>query len=784
MIGWTYFLILAAVVSCLAQQGADNRPQVRQPAQEATPSVGRPVTVADAIRMTRYADPLYIAGQPSAGNIAQFSPDGQKFIVILKRGNLETNTNEYSLLLWRTADVFRSPRPELLVTFASSSNREGIKHLTWIDNHKIAFLGENPGETQQLYTFNVSKRELRKLTSHATSLVSYAMTARGELVSFGAETKTTSLVTEKVRREGIRISSQYLSDLMMGVNRAEPSHSNHELFLKRRSSDSAWRIQIEDAVSLSFDRLWLSPDGKFLIVRARVRDIPEVWKGYQDAGIQMAVRKKRPEGVPSALGRYTLIDTRDGSSRPLLDVPIGSLGSEVAWSPDSRSVVLTGVHLPLDGSHASEKQSQESSTFVVQVMVPSGNAIAITNKDLRLIGWYPKTNTVLFEPRVVNTAPGTKVAYHKHQGSWNEVPAVEGDMDIRPIDVILDEDMDTPPRIFAVHRRSHRRALLMDLNPQFSELRFGKVESLEWEATDGRKVAGGLYYPPDYVSGLRYPLIIQTHGFVPTRFWIDGPWPSAFAAQPLANRGFFVLQVHEGFESRLTPNEPIRAMTAYDGAVDYLDALGLIDRTRVGLVGFSRTCLYVKYTLTHTPYYYSAAVVADGMDAGYFQYVGFSNAIPDLVSEFEAINGAAPFGEGLSSWLKSSPGFALAKVQTPLHIQAFGSVSLLGEWEWFSGLYRLGKPVDFTYIPDGSHILEKPWDRMRSQQATVDWFCFWLKGEEDPSPAKAAQYARWRKLREQQAETEEQKCFRWRCGQCGESTPPPADARGRRRTCH
>jgi len=31
----------------------------------------------------------------------------------------------------------------------------------------------------------------------------------------------------------------------------------------------------------------------------------------------------------------------------------------------------------------------------------------------------------------------------------------------------------------------------------------------------------------------------------------------------------------------------------------------------------------------------------------------------------------------------------------------------------------------------------------------VDWYCFWLKGEEDPDPAKSEQYRRWRKLREE-----------------------------------
>jgi hypothetical protein len=43
---------------------------------------------------------------------------------------------------------------------------------------------------------------------------------------------------------------------------------------------------------------------------------------------------------------------------------------------------------------------------------------------------------------------------------------------------------------------------------------------------------------------------------------------------------------------------------------------------------------------------------------------------------------------------------------------------------------------------------------MVSQQGTVDWFCFWLKGEEDPDPAKVGQYQRWRELKEIQQESD------------------------------
>jgi hypothetical protein len=80
----------------------------------------------------------------------------------------------------------------------------------------------------------------------------------------------------------------------------------------------------------------------------------------------------------------------------------------------------------------------------------------------------------------------------------------------------------------------------------------------------------------------------------------------------------------------------------------------------------------------------------------------------------------------------------------------YRSPIFLGVWEWFAGLSRLGKPVEVIYIPDGDHVLVKPRDRLTSQQGNVDWFCFWLQGHEDPDPAKAEQYVRWRELRKLQ----------------------------------
>jgi hypothetical protein len=45
------------------------------------------------------------------------------------------------------------------------------------------------------------------------------------------------------------------------------------------------------------------------------------------------------------------------------------------------------------------------------------------------------------------------------------------------------------------------------------------------------------------------------------------------------------------------------------------------------------------------------------------------------------------------------------------------------------------KPVDLIVLLRGTHRLIRRWVRMASQQGNVDWFFFWLKGEETPTGA-------------------------------------------------
>lgn len=705
----------------------------------------RPVTVADAAAMTRIGEPLYVGytGVGPKQDFAAFSPDGSRFAFVISKGNLEKNVNEYSLLVFRTANTFDRPVPRRLVTFSSASNNQGISNLRWLaDNDTLLFLGTRGVEPTQLYSVRCGSRKLKRLTNHGASLKSYATSADGRTLLYAAEVPRRDVATPSVQRRGLNVTTEDLSDLVAG----KISSLDLELFATRNTEMQESRLHTLNALDTGIDDLFLSPDGRYLILKTDVRTLPKRWEEYDDQTIQTAFRRQVPQGSSSGLLGYELIDTATNQAMVLLDAPAPFSSSDVLWSPDSRSVILSGVYLPLDVSDPTELSRRRSTKYAVEIELPSRKMVPIAGGGLRPVRWNAQTNVVQFHTVAVGEADGAADVYYQKMGrEWKRVQR-SSTLPIQPLpDIHVDQDLNVLPQIFAVDARTQRREVILNLNPQFSELALGHVKPVEWKDGSGGTVSGGLYLPPDYVPGRRYPLVIQTHGFDPHGFWIDGPWSTAFAAQALASRGITVLQINDSFGALLdTPNETEHVMRAYEGAVDLLDSEGIIDRGKVGIIGFSRTCLYVKYALTHSRQHFAAAVASDGFDGGYFEYVA---AFPLAKSEMESVAGAAPFGLGLETWLKSAPGFLLDRVQTPIQLQANAPASLFEQWEWFSGLQRLNKPVDLFYLPAGTHILIRPRDRMLSEEHSVDWFCFWLKGEEDRNPAKAEQYARWRALR-------------------------------------
>lgn len=743
-----------ACLSCLAQeQDRDNG------------AAKHPVTVGDTIEMT-----LPGAGNSWDGNAlstkpVQFSPDGSKFAFMTQKGDLKKDVVIYSVWLYDTASALSSPKPRLIATLESSSNRPAITQIKWLsDNQTLVFLGEGPGEMPQIYKVKLGGK-LEKVTDQATEIDAFSADEAGDSFVYFAKTEEKPLFSKDELRRGFFVTpTNRWDDLYLNKRKSE---STHRLYVKTTGMRTAQ--QVGDVLEVQIpNSLDISPNGKFALFQTSNLHPPAWWDDYQ----------KRMEGeitpsVPDCLAghkercarTYWLADLGNRTVRPLLNTPLilsDKSAGLAEWTKDN-TVVFVNALLPLEGVSDEERSRRQHKVYSVEISLPGGEIHPLEARDEPLhVDTIARDADRLVVKAMVPQSSDVPYEFRKEGGQWKmrQITASEAEPH-QPLSVRIEQGINQPPLLVAGDEA--KKTILMDLNPQFADMSFGKVEVFKWQGRDGVPWGGELYYPVGYVAGNRYPLVIQTHGESRELFWIQGPFSTTSAAQPLANRGFFVLQIGAGdrydeqsmkkwIQAFYGDQEGPFFTSGVEGAIDQLDHRGLIDRNRVGYSGFSRTVYEGEYLMTHTDYPIRAGVLADGIDFGYVGCLYYM--VPSFSSICEKKNGGgSPWGPTLANWEKNSPPMRLDKIHTALLMQSI--LAPLGEWEIYAGLQWLKRPVDLVnFYPEGEHELVRPQEKFLSEQSAVDWYCFWLKGEEDPDPAKAEQYKRWRGLRKlQEAQT-------------------------------
>ena len=719
--------------------------------------------------------------------VASVSPDGRMFAVVVRRGDVQSNDNRYSLLIWNTHDPQGVPVSTIL-QMSSSSFEPAIDpaSLSWSrDGRSVTFIGSQARQPEQIYEFALDSRQLRPLTKGKNSVESYSRDADGKVIVYEtADIKRRTLWNSGTMRHGLVIRDQDLLSVTLGGERRLLNVS--ELFVADgRSTRSIRLLPGSHILAVPFSDterdVSVSPDGKYAVVKETLPrwEHRELWRQYNDILTRTLIaRFGQGEGQGTRRGwstfsRYILVNLRTGRSRVLLDAPIRLVGRPVVWSPDSRTVILSRTLLPLEKGMSGPEIQRASDPTTVAVDVSSGAITYVGSECNQALAWdkrgllcatatqwgidkYFQRIAADGKDREENFCRPTKWVWYGTVGkAWRarrrEQPVV---------DVMARSGWNSPPSLYYRSRGQRRYRVLLNLNPQFKNIKLAKERLVTWEWSKGQPITGGLYFPVRYRSGERYPLVIQTHGFDSDvdnfQFW--GASTTSDAAQPLAGRGMFVLQVPDmsfrleaGHSPRGQLMEARRAMAIYRSAISYLSDRGMVDPKKVGIIGWSHTVFFVKWALTHHPAMFAAATVAEGGDGSYLQYIlDMSNDIAD-----ESLYTGPPFGKYLGSWMQLSPSFLMNRVQTPLLLVVLHNYAALEQWEWLDGLRDLERPVEMLVL-DGrahdSHELQEPWDQEIVSGGNVDWFDFWLNGHEDPSPAKADQYSRWRHLRALQEE--------------------------------
>jgi len=753
----------------------------------------RRFTVWDSIAMTRFSIPFT---RDPLGK-ARVSPDGRHFAVVTSRG-LRSNRIESTIWLFDTDTVraflqnqstASTPQPMRLATYSAvpqvlylDSYSSIVSEIRWSpDSRSVYCLAQNLRGEHQLYRVSLTDGFKRELSPRGYSVHSFDVTHSG--VVYTASRTGERTIDSHYRGSALNADATALTDLPVSIGDIlfPQNRTNYRFFFTWvRHAGSALRIRssgptIDDYRSHPFA---VSPNGKLLVELLPVKEIPSRWSLYRMPGATENLHVEDPQMVSpfnmNHMVRYSLIDLTTRRVTPLIDGPSAStLGSaDIAgakWSADGTHILITSTFVPQNTLGTLDRSDSiipcaaavvDIRTRVAQCVTPSRfnpklgpnasepsaeliDARFGENDHQVLLSFLEKgaTNAERYEFLKGHWMPASadEVLENVPSGTSGETGSANG------ISLWVRQDLNSPPALWATDKRSGSRGEIWNPNPQLHGVKMGNVSVYHWKDSGGYEWAGGLVKPVDYVEGQRYPLVIQTHGFQPDEFLSDGSYTTAMAALPLASAGIMVLQVPDRREHAGTMQEASDHVVSFEAAIDKLVSEGLVDPARVGLIGFSRTCYYVLSALIRDPSRYAAATVADGADGSYMEHRLYR---AHMGTWDIGIYGGAPNGPGLRSWVDAAPDFHLDAVGAALRIEAIGPASLLGEWELYSALREQEKPVDLVYIRGGQHILQKPLDRIASQQGNVDWFRFWLTDQMSSPQEVPDLNRRWLQLRE------------------------------------
>lgn len=330
-----------------------------------------------------------------------------------------------------------------------------------------------------------------------------------------------------------------------------------------------------------------------------------------------------------------------------------------------------------------------------------------------------------------------------------------------------------PRRIVALDLRTANMETLFDPNPEFRNISFTPIERLDVRDRSGHESFAHLVYPAGFRENTKYPLAIvqyRSNGF------LIGGTGDEYPVHVLAQHGFFVLSVdrpeHRALEARLPSEEVLRRteldyteqtskQAALEILIDRLSARGLVDTKRIGITGLSDGAETVFWGLTYSKRFACAAVSSPPVDPLSWELA--SATMRQRLSGSGVRSPDDPRGPfGRAWWHRSSARYHLDHFNVPLLMNLGESEALAGA-PLHAFLFDLGRPVETYIYPGEHHVKANPSMRRAVYARNLDWLNFWLRGVEDPLPAKAAQYKRWRAMRVRQCELSKGGDAPWYC---------------------
>jgi dipeptidyl aminopeptidase/acylaminoacyl peptidase len=427
----------------------------------------------------------------------------------------------------------------------------------------------------------------------------------------------------------------------------------------------------------------------------------------------------RPRPESGELIRSTLVvrDVATGSERPLTETP--GVGSGGFVSPDGKSVAFLR-------SRGKNLYFHPDGIFVKSIDGGAERDIAAgVDRDPGMMQWLPDGQAILF------VGPdGTRgrawlqpLTGAARQLDWGAIDA--GQISIGPTGAValLGSEPDRPVELYVLASATGTPRRLTNLNAELAGRLRGKSEAITWKGPDGFEQNGVITYPPDYVAGRKYPLVLSIHGG-PMGTSTDG-WNTSH--QLYAAQGWIVFSPNyrgsnnmgDKFQSAVVNDAGAGPGRDVMSGIYALKARGMVDETRMAASGWSYGGYMTAWLTAH--YQVWKAAVAGAAVTDWFDWYNLAD-----------MNTWAGFGLGGSPWTndnamnywKQSPMAYAHQIRAPtLILSTTGDprVTVTQSYKLYHALKDNGTTVQFIAYPTGGHFPPDPVHQRDVRSRWVEW---------------------------------------------------------------
>lgn len=425
----------------------------------------------------------------------------------------------------------------------------------------------------------------------------------------------------------------------------------------------------------------------------------------------------------------SVLDLSSMKTMPLVTNP-SSDGLE-EWSPDSKEILYT-THL----SDTTSNFYMNSKVFAINVDNKVSRQLG-TDFDENMIGfnWRPsgiyfaawnKTNRPLYKMEPSNGHISVFI------NSPEQIFGFDFSMSGERF-VFNAKNGDQLNEVFVSTTSSPRPVKITDMTGQVSTWKVAQSEVISWKSKDGTTIEGVLHKPQNYDPSKKYPLLVVIHGG-PTG--IDTPTPVPFYVYPIIqwlDKGCLVLRPNyrgsagygEKFRSLNVKNLGVGDAWDVLSGVDHLDKMGMIDKSKMGCMGWSQGG-YISAFLATTSDVFKAISVGAGISDWMTYYV--STDIHPFTRQYLK---ATPWSDE-AIYKKTSPMNYINKAKTPTLIQhgEFDRrVPISNAYQLLQGLRDKGVKTELFVYKGFGHGINKPKERLAATWHNWQWFNKYVWGE-------------------------------------------------------